>query len=49
MSDDIAMPKPGESAPDIDEPTATGSRFRLADHLGQWVVVYFYSRANTPG
>jgi peroxiredoxin Q/BCP len=49
MTDEITMPRPGDTAPDIDEPTATGGRFRLADHRGSWVVVYFYPRANTPG
>lgn len=39
----------GDSAPAISA-TATGDgRFSLAEHLGQWVVVYFYPRANTPG
>jgi peroxiredoxin Q/BCP len=45
----MAMPERGTTAPDIDEPTATGERFRLGDHRGKWVVVYFYPRANTPG
>ncbi len=49
MAQDIKMPVTGETAPDIDQPTATGERFRLADHRGKWVAVYFYSRANTPG
>jgi peroxiredoxin Q/BCP len=39
----------GDEAPGIDEPTTGGGRFRLADHRGKWVVVYFYPRANTPG
>jgi len=44
-----AMPAVGDCAPLIDAATATGARFVLADHLGQWVAVYFYPRANTPG
>lgn len=51
MSEAVAPtgPRPGEPAPAI-EATATGNGvFRLADHLGMWVVVYFYPRANTPG
>jgi len=44
-----AIPKAGEVAPDIDAATADGGRFRLADHRGRWVVVYFYPRASTPG
>lgn len=43
------MPVVGELAPTIDAPTATGERFRLEEHRGSWVVVYFYPRANTPG
>lgn len=39
----------GQPAPAI-EASATGDgAFRLADHLGTWVVVYFFPRANTPG
>lgn len=30
--------------------TATGDGpFDLAEHRGEWVVVYFFPRANTPG
>ncbi len=39
----------GQHAPDIDAPMTGGEPFRLSDHRGQWVVVYFYPRANTPG
>jgi peroxiredoxin Q/BCP len=48
------MPNPvelsvGDPAPAINA-TATGDgEFLLAEHLGTWVVVYFYPRANTPG
>jgi len=37
------------SAPEIDAMATGGDRFRLSDHRGTWVVVYFYPRANTPG
>jgi peroxiredoxin Q/BCP len=40
---------PGDPAPAIDAIATGGGPFRLADHLGRWVVVYFYPRANTPG
>jgi peroxiredoxin Q/BCP len=43
------MPQVGEMAPDVDAPATAGGHFRLSDHLGSWVVVYFYPRANTPG
>lgn len=43
------MPAPGDPAPGIDAMVTGNGRFSLADHLGQWVVVYFFPRANTPG
>ncbi len=39
----------GMPAPGIDAAATGGGRFRLSDHRGKWVVVYFYPRANTPG
>jgi len=48
MSDPIVL-EAGMDAPQI-EAVATGNGpFRLSDHRGKWVVVYFYPRANTPG
>ena len=47
--DELRMPEAGETAPQLSRPTATGGTFDLADHRGQWVVVYFYPKANTPG
>jgi peroxiredoxin Q/BCP len=44
-----AVPQAGDTAPEIDAATAEGGRFRLADDLGRWVVLYFYPRASTPG
>jgi peroxiredoxin Q/BCP len=41
--------QPGDTAPEIDAETATGERFSLAEHRGQWTVVYFFPRAFTPG
>lgn len=39
----------GKAAPEISA-TATGNGpFTLSNHRGQWVVVYFYPRASTPG
>lgn len=38
----------GDLAPDFTLPTADGD-FRLADHQGKTVVLYFYPRDNTPG
>jgi len=39
----------GDAAPPIRATTTTGEPFDLAAHLGEYVVVYFYPRANTPG
>ncbi len=46
---EIVMPEVGQPAPPIDAAATGGTPFRLSDHLGKWVVVYFYPRANTPG
>jgi peroxiredoxin Q/BCP len=49
MPEALPMPQPGDPAPSIDADMTAGGRFVLSDHAGQWVVVYFYPRANTPG
>jgi peroxiredoxin Q/BCP len=49
MAEAIAEPAVGEEAPMIDMPDTQGGTFDLSKHLGSWVVVYFYPRANTPG
>ena len=36
-------------APDFTLPDAAGAPHSLADFRGQWVVLYFYPRDNTPG
>ena len=36
-------------APDFTLPDAAGTPHSLADFRGQWVVLYFYPRDNTPG
>lgn len=36
-------------APTFTLPTDTGGTWSLADHRGQWVVVYFYPKDDTPG
>lgn len=40
---------PGKPAPDFALPDAAGKVHRLADLRGQWVVVYFYPKNDTPG
>lgn len=39
----------GDLAPDFCLPDASGTMVKLADLRGQWVVLYFYPRDNTPG
>lgn len=43
------MLEPGEPAPDFDLPDQTGDTVSRSDHEGEYVVVYFYPRADTPG
>ena len=38
----------GKKVPDFEAP-ATGATFKLADHTGTTVVLYFYPKDNTPG
>jgi peroxiredoxin Q/BCP len=44
-----STPQAGDQAAPIDAVTADGGRFRTADKLGRWVVLYFYPEAGTPG
>lgn len=39
----------GDKAPDFKAITDDGEEFKLADHLGNWIVLYFYPKDNTPG
>ncbi len=39
----------GQIAPKIDLPTDNGGQFRLADHKGKPVVVFFYPKDDTSG
>ena len=41
--------KEGEPAPDFRLPSSEGGELSLRSLLGQWVVLYFYPRDNTPG
>jgi peroxiredoxin Q/BCP len=41
--------KPGDPAPDFSLPSTDGSVIRLADLLGQHVILYFYPKDDTPG
>jgi peroxiredoxin Q/BCP len=46
---DFKIPAPGDPAPGFCLGGASGSDVRLEDYRGQWVVLYFYPRDNTPG
>ncbi len=39
----------GSTAPDFDLESDAGTRVRLADFEGEWLVLYFYPRDSTPG
>jgi thioredoxin-dependent peroxiredoxin len=39
----------GEPAPEFEGPSSTGGKFRLSEHRGHPVVVYFFPKADTPG
>lgn len=45
----MAMPAEGSKAPDFELPDQSGATVKLSDLAGQWVVLYFYPRADTPG
>ncbi|MBN2405409.1 MAG: redoxin domain-containing protein [Coriobacteriia bacterium] len=49
MAEKLPIPEVGSPAPGIKASTTGGGEFDLAAHRGEWVVVYFYPRANTPG
>lgn len=39
----------GDQAPDFTAPDQAGQIHKLSDYHGQWVLLYFYPRDNTPG
>ena len=45
----IPKVKIGEKAPDFTLQDQNGESHTLSDYKGQWVLVYFYPRDNTPG
>lgn len=48
-ADDGALPMVGQLAPAFELPDTRGTRHKLADYRGRWVVLYFYPKADTPG
>jgi thioredoxin-dependent peroxiredoxin len=45
----FANPKVGDVAPTFTAKTHEGKDFDLQTRMGQWTVLYFYPKANTPG
>jgi len=45
----LAAPAVNEAAPAFELPDQTGKIHKLADYSGQWVVLYFYPKDDTPG
>ncbi|NII11817.1 peroxiredoxin [Oleiagrimonas sp. C23AA] len=43
------MIEPGSAIPDLEGATGDGGTLSLSSLRGQWVVVYFYPKDNTPG
>ena len=39
----------GDKAPDFTLPNQDGKKVKLSDLKGQWVLLYFYPKDNTPG
>ena len=44
-----ATPAEGTAAPDFTLPSQEGTSVSLKDYRGQWVVLYFYPKDQTPG
>ena len=45
----MTMPSVGDLAPEVALPDETGTIHRLSDRRGEWTVLYFYPRDDTPG
>ncbi len=43
------IPQPGKSAPLFALPDQDGVEHSLVTHLGEWVILYFYPKDDTPG
>jgi peroxiredoxin Q/BCP len=44
-----AVPSPGTAAPNFTLPSQQGSSVSLKDYRGNWIVLYFYPKDQTPG
>lgn len=45
----MSMPQQGDLAPEVALPDETGTIHRLSDRKGEWTVLYFYPKDDTPG
>lgn len=45
----MAIPKLHSKAPAFSLPDQNNQTHKLSDYLGQWVLIYFYPKDNTPG
>lgn len=45
----MTMPREGQSAPDFRSTDENGRPIALRDFRGQWVVLFFYPKDDTPG
>jgi thioredoxin-dependent peroxiredoxin len=45
----MSTPETGDRAPHLELPDEHGTIHRLEERAGQWTVVYFYPRDDTPG
>jgi len=43
------LPKVGQAAPDFNLPDQNGKTHALKEYAGQWLVLYFYPKDDTPG
>lgn len=43
------VPKVGDTAPDFNLTDQNGKTRKLSDYSGQWIVLYFYPKNDTPG
>ncbi len=43
------MLKVGQKAPTFNLPDENGDKYKLSDYAGEWLLVYFYPKDDTPG
>ena len=49
LAESAPLPQVGQNAPEFTLPSQDGTDVNLKDFRGQWVVLYFYPKDNTPG